>query len=124
MHCAQRQLDWCQCVLDAIDTGENPPKRELVFWAMRINDIGIVAVSGEPFAELGLEVKRRSPLAHTFFLGYSNGCLGYLPTPQAFEEGGMAVNESTRNYLLPSRLTPEWGPAIVETSLKLLTDLK
>ncbi|MDP6358171.1 MAG: neutral/alkaline non-lysosomal ceramidase N-terminal domain-containing protein [Planctomycetota bacterium] len=124
MHCAQRQLDWSQCVMDALDSGENPPKRELVFWAMRINDIGIVAVSGEPFAELGLEVKSRSPLAHTFFLGYSNGCLGYLPTPQAFEEGGMAVNESTRNYLLPSRLTPEWGPAIVETSLKLLTDLR
>ena len=27
---------------------------------LRINDIGIVAVNGEPFAELGLEVKRRN----------------------------------------------------------------
>ncbi|MBI2201945.1 MAG: hypothetical protein HYU43_08405, partial [Armatimonadetes bacterium] len=92
-------------------------------WALRVQDVGLVAVSGEPFAELGLEVQKRSPLHHTFFLGYSNGCLGYLPTPQAFREGGMAVNESIRNYLLPSRLTPEWGPAIVKTSLEMLRDL-
>ena len=100
-----------------------PVTRDLEVWALRINDIGIVAVNGEPFAELGLEVKRNSPLAHTLFLGYSNGCLGYFPTPEAFDEGGMEVVESVRNYLLPSGLTPAWGPAIVRTSLELLAEL-
>ena len=103
-------------------TGE-PVTRELVCWSLRINDIGIVAVNGEPFAELGLQVKRESPIPNTLFLGYSNGCLGYLPTPEAFDEGGMEVNESYQNYLLPTPFTRDWGPAVVANSLELLREL-
>jgi hypothetical protein len=89
---------------------------------MRINDLGIATVSAEPLTELGLEIKRRSPLAHTLFLGYSNGCIGYIPPPEAFAEGGMEVLESHYNYLLASQLTPEWGP-LVETTLEMLAGL-
>ncbi len=121
---ARRLLHWAENVLRAVDAGENPPRRELIFWAWCVNDIALVAVSGEPFAELGLEVKRRSPFAHTLFLGYSNGCIGYLPTPEAFDEGGMEVYESYQNYLLPAPLTNEWGPAVVRTALELLEGLK
>ena len=120
---AQRLYDWASLVARTVTLGGGRVTRNLEFWAMRLNNIGIVAVSGEPFAELSLEVKRRSPLAHTFFLGYSNGCIGYLPTPEAFAEGGMEVEESIRNYLLPAALTPAWGPAIVETALDLLGSL-
>jgi hypothetical protein len=119
---AQRLYEWAELVARTAAVGK-PVARDLEVWALRINDIGIVAVNGEPFAELSLEVKRRSPLAHTLFLGYSNGCLGYLPTPEAFAEGGMEVEESVRNYMLPSALTPQWGPAIVRTSLELLEEL-
>ena len=119
---ARRLLERAEIVLRHVVAGQ-PVVRDLQVWAMRINDIGLVAVNGEPFAELSLEVKRRSPLPSTFFLGYSNGCLGYLPTPEAFAEGGMEVEESVRNYLLPAAFTPEWGPAVVETSLELLREL-
>ena len=110
------------CVLRTIDSGE-PVTRDLKCWAFRVNDIGICAVNGEPFAELALEVKRRSPLKTQLFLGYSNGCLGYLPTPEAFDEGGMEVNESYQNYMLPVPFTREWGPAVVSNSLSLIDDL-
>lgn len=123
IHVAQRLVDWARLVLDTIDSGENPVTRELKCWAFRINDIGIAAVNGEPFAELALEIKRRSPLPHTFFFGYSNGCLGYLPTPAAFDEGGMEVYESYQNYMLPAAFTREWGPAVFDTSLDLLRGL-
>ncbi|MDA1049271.1 MAG: hypothetical protein O3C40_02175 [Planctomycetota bacterium] len=122
IHVAQRLVHWAELVIRTIDEGE-PVTRELVCWALRINDIGIVAVNGEPFAELALEVKRRSPLKHTCFLGYSNGCLGYLPTPEAFDEGGMEVHESHQNYMLPTRFTREWGPAVISSALGLLEDL-
>lgn len=119
-HVADRMLQWAQLVADTLARGENPPKKEIEVWAARINDIGIAAVSAEPLAELGLEVKRRSPVPHTLFLGYSNGCIGYIPPPSAFAEGGMEVAESTWNYHLPSQLTPEWGPAVVKTALEML----
>jgi hypothetical protein len=122
-HVAQRLYEWADLVARTAAAGSRVT-RDLEVWALRINDIGLVAVSGEPFAELSLEVKRRSPLAHTFFLGYSNGCIGYLPTPEAFAEGGMEVEESIRNYLLPAQLTLEWGPAIVRTALELLNQLQ
>jgi hypothetical protein len=121
---AQRLYEWAELVARTAAEHPGGVTRDLEVWALRINDIGIVAVSGEPFAELGLEVKRRSPLPNTLFLGYSNGCLGYLPTPEAFSEGGMEVEESVRNYHLPAALTPAWGPAIVATSVELLGQLR
>ena len=122
IHVAKRVADWAEKVWEAVERNE-PVTRELVVWSLRVDRVGIVAVNGEPFAELALEVKHRSPLPHTLFLGYSNGCLGYLPTPEAFDEGGMEVEESVCNYLLPTGFTPEWGPAIVNTSLELLNGL-
>ena len=122
IHVASRLVQWAQLLLRTIDQGE-PLFRELKCWALRINDMGIIAVNGEPFAELALAVKRDSPLTHTFFLGYSNGCLGYLPTPEAFDEGGMEVHESYQNYMLPTAFTPKWGPRVIETSKELLAML-
>lgn len=117
-----RLARWARMVCDAA-AGPRPLTRTLQLWAMRVNDLALVAVNGEPFAELGLEVRARSPLPHTFLLGYSNGCLGYFPTPEAFAEGGMEVVESSRNYCLPAPFTPDWGPQVVASSLELLHEL-
>lgn len=123
LHVAQRLCEWSDLVCRSVIQGE-PITRDLQVWALRIGDIGMVAVNGEPFAELSLEVKRHSPFPHTLFLGYSNGCLGYFSTPEAFSEGGMEVEESVKNYMLPAAFTPEWGPTIVRTSLELLQQLR
>ncbi len=42
----------------------------------------------ELFCEISMNIRHRSPYAHTFYFGYSNGWLGYLATRQAFSEGG------------------------------------
>ena len=115
---------WAEQRHRLVAAGNRTVTREIELWAMRINDLGIAAVSAEPLAELGLEVKRRAPLAHTLFLGYSNGCIGYIPPPEAFAEGGMEVVESHYNYLLPAQLTPQWAPTVVETTLELLSSLR
>lgn len=59
--------------------------------AIRIGDTALVGVPGEPFAEIGVEVKRRSKAPHTVFCGYTNGLFAYIPTAQAYEEGGYEV---------------------------------
>jgi len=59
--------------------------------AIRLGDTALIGVPGEPFAEIGMDVKRRSPAPHTVFCGYTNGLFAYIPTAQAYEEGGYEV---------------------------------
>ena len=55
---------------------------------LRVNDVVLWAAPVEMFCELAFAVRHASPFRHTFFVGYANGWLGYLPTAKAFEEGG------------------------------------
>ena len=56
---------------------------------LTINDeVAIWAAPLELFCEVAINVRNRSPYPHTFYYGYANGWLGYLPTRQAFAEGG------------------------------------
>jgi hypothetical protein len=55
---------------------------------LRIADTVIWASPVELFCEIALRIRNESPFRHTFYFGYTNGWLGYLPTAQAFREGG------------------------------------
>lgn len=55
---------------------------------LRINDTVIWAAPVELFCEIATAVRNQSPFAHTFYFGYTNGWFGYLPTAEAFAEGG------------------------------------
>jgi hypothetical protein len=51
----------------------------------------IVAMDDAPvelFCEISMSIRKQSPFANTFYFGYTNGWLGYLPTKAAFAEGG------------------------------------
>jgi neutral ceramidase len=52
------------------------------------NDIAIWAAPLELFCEIAMEVRSRSPFPYTFYFGYANGWLGYLPTREEFAKGG------------------------------------
>jgi hypothetical protein len=67
---------------------------EVGLQAIRIGDTALIGVPGEPFAEIGADVKRRSKAPHTVFCGYTNGLFAYIPTAQAYEEGGYEVRTS------------------------------
>ena len=55
---------------------------------LRMNDTVIWAAPIELFCDIAMAVRNQSPFAHTFYFGYTNGWLGYLPTAQGFAEGG------------------------------------
>jgi neutral ceramidase len=55
---------------------------------LRINDTVLWGSPVELFCEIALRVRAESPFRHNFFFGYTNGWLGYLPTAQAFQDGG------------------------------------
>ena len=64
--------------------------------AVSIGDTACVGIPGELFVEIGLAVKRASPFSHTMVFGYSNDSVGYLPTREAFPEGGYGVTWASR----------------------------
>ena len=55
---------------------------------LKINDTAIWGAPVELFCEIAMTVRNHSPFEKTFFYGYSNGWLGYLPTKAGFAEGG------------------------------------
>ncbi len=58
---------------------------------VRFLALGDTVLWGAPielFCEIAMRVRNDSPFSHTFFFGYTNGWLGYLPTAAAFAEGG------------------------------------
>ena len=83
---------------------------------IRLGEVALVGFAGEPFSELGVQVKARSPFAHTLFSGYTNDYLGYLPTAEAYPDRGYEVDTS------PFR--PGAGEQVVEESLALLAALR
>jgi neutral ceramidase len=55
---------------------------------LKMNDTLIWSAPIELFCEMTMQVRNQSPFPHTFYFGYANGWLGYLPTKNAFQEGG------------------------------------
>ena len=74
--------------------------------ALRLNDAVLVGAPGEVFVEIGLEVKDKSPLSNTFFVAYTNGCVSYIPVPEAYREGGYEVSRAYIGYRLPAPVSP------------------
>jgi hypothetical protein len=59
------------------------------------NDVAIWSAPVELFCEIGNKVRDASPFPFTFFYGYTNGWLGYLPSEEAWKQGGYEVDEAS-----------------------------
>lgn len=59
---------------------------------LKINeDVAIWSLPVELFCEISNEIRDRSPFPYTFFYGYTNGWLGYLPTEKEWKHGGYEI---------------------------------
>ena len=65
---------------------------------IRIGDLGIVGLPGEVFCEFGKEIKDKSPAKHTIVIELANDAIGYLPTADAFEQGGYETTPGATRY--------------------------
>ena len=98
---------------------ESFPKRERVrIQALRIGDVGVSAFPGEPFVELGLAVRKRSPLRQNLIIGLSNDAVGYIPTAEAHEQGGYETWRAKTSYLERNA-----APEITGSMLRRLEEL-
>jgi neutral ceramidase len=86
--------------------------------AMRIGELGIVAIPCEVFTEIGLTIKAKSPLKPTFTIELANGYNGYLPTPEQHKLGGYETWRARSSYLEVNA-----SEAITTTVLDLLNQV-
>jgi neutral ceramidase len=83
--------------------------------AVRLGDVMIATLPGEPVTMLAAELRRRSPLPadRTIVVGYAQGHMGYLLTPEDWLLGGYEPNINL------------WGPLegeyLLERSVELMT---
>jgi hypothetical protein len=83
--------------------------------AIRIGRFALVTFPGEPFAEVGLRIKRQSPFPETFLAAYANGCVGYAPTADAYSQ------EAYED--ISTRLAPQWQAVYETKAIEMLKRL-
>lgn len=84
---------------ETIHLAKFPKTVKLKLQAMRIGELGIVAIPCEVFTEIGLEIKKLSPLKPSFTIELANGYNGYLPTPEQHKLGGYETWRARSSYL-------------------------
>ena len=95
-----------------------PAKVKVILQAIRVGELGIVANPCETFVEIGLDIKKKSPLKHTFTIELANGYNGYLPTPEHHALGGYETWRAQSSYLEVNA-----SRAITSAWLELLKDV-
>jgi neutral/alkaline ceramidase-like enzyme len=95
-----------------------PPRIDIPLQALRIGDLALVTIPFEVFAEMGLELKAKSPFPDTFAVSIANGAYGYLPTVAQHELGGYET------WLGTNQVEVQTAPKIVDMLLQMLARLK
>jgi neutral ceramidase len=69
--------------------------------AVSLGDVALIFLAGEPFAETALAIRSNSPFRSTFVVGLSEETIGYIPTDEAFSEGGYEIGFGPWSVLAP-----------------------
>lgn len=77
------------------------------------NNVAIWAAPLELFCEISNEIRDKSPFPFTFYYGYTNGWLGYLPAKDAWKHGGYEVD-------VVSAFTPVMSDNIIDSVVSYL----
>lgn len=97
------------------------PEVEVEVQAIAIGPAVCVSNPAEYFVEYGLEIKKGSPFAFTFPVELANGCVGYVPTEEAFGPNGGGYETRLTAY---SNLETSAGRQFAETGLALARQMK
>lgn len=97
-------------------TYANQTQTQWVMHAVKIGDIALMGVPGEPFSSIGLAIAIQSPFAHTLFSGYTNGGFGYVPDRAGYADGGYEIEATP--------FAEGAGELLAAEVLQLLNDLR
>ena len=91
-------IEWAQEALEVVESGRTIEHLEMEIQVVRMNDAVLVAMPGEIFVDIGLNIKKTSPYPYTFVIEMANGAIAYLPTQKAFEVGGYEPERAAKIY--------------------------
>lgn len=103
---------------ETVKLADFPPTVKLIVGAFRVGDVGVVSIPCEVFVEIGLAIKKKSPLPRTFTIELANGYNGYLPTAEQHQLGGYETWRARSSYLEENAAT-----VIEATALELLSEV-
>ncbi|MEX1241899.1 MAG: neutral/alkaline non-lysosomal ceramidase N-terminal domain-containing protein [Cyclobacteriaceae bacterium] len=100
-------LGWSNDLADytrTTNTGINLVKLPIGF--LKIDeDVAIWSAPVEMFCDISNKIRNRSPFPYTFYFGYTNGSLGYLPAAYAWKEEGYEPSVSPFTPAVDNDLT-------------------
>jgi len=85
---------------------------------LRIGPVCIGTLPGEPFAEIGLEFRRRSPVQPAFLVELAHGSFGYIPTARHFAWGGYET------WLGSCAFEPHASEKLMDTLLEMAAEVR
>ncbi|MBL9211960.1 MAG: hypothetical protein JNL92_15990 [Opitutaceae bacterium] len=95
-----------------------PAQLQVPVQVFRIGDLAIAVTPVETFAEMGLELKARTPFAKAFTIELANAWYGYMPTVRQHELGGYET------WLGVNRLERDAAPKMLDALLRLMESMR
>ena len=113
-------LLWAQDACKVQDSG-SPMHVTVPLQAISMGNVTILAIPGEVFCEIGLAIKKMSK-SDIMVVGYANGNIGYIPTAEAYREGGYEVEHAFKRYGL-KMIGPKSEEIILGAARSLLAEV-